>query len=74
MVEVKLSRHAKRRIKLYNIPEDKVIRIISEAQIGRGKQSLVKEVEGYSYPLKIIFEVSDNQIVMISCYPLKRGV
>jgi hypothetical protein len=73
-VDIKISRHAKRRIKLYNIPEEKIIQIITEVQQGRGKQAVVKEVFDYAYPVKIIFEVSDDRILVITCYPLKRGV
>lgn len=73
-MDIKISRHAKRRIKLYNIPEEKIIQIISAAQPCRGKQMIVKKIIGYSYPVKIIFELSDNQLIVITCYPLKRGV
>ncbi len=73
-MDIKISRHAKRRIKLYNIPEEKIKQIITEAQPGRGKQVVIKEIVGYSYPVKIIFEVFDKKIIVITCYPLKRGV
>jgi len=48
--------------------------IITEAQPGRGKQVVIKEIAGCSYPVKIIFEVFDKKIIVITCYPLKRGV
>ncbi len=73
-MDIKISRHAKRRIKLYNIPEEKIFQIITAAQPHRGKQTIVKKIIGYSYPVKIIFELSDNQLIVITCYPLKRGV
>ncbi len=73
-MDIKISRHAKRRIKLYNIPEEKINQIITEAQPGRGKQVVIKEIAGCSYPVKIIFEVFDKKIIVITCYPLKRGV
>lgn len=73
-MDIRISRHAKRRIKLYNIPEEKVIQIITEVQQGRGKQAVVKEIFGYAYPVKVIFEVGDDRTLVITCYPLKRGV
>jgi hypothetical protein len=73
-LEIKISRHAKRRIKLYNIPEEKVIQIITEAQTSRGKQAIIKKIDGFSCPIKILFEVSDKKLIVITCYPLKRGV
>lgn len=49
-MEIKFSRHAKRRGKLYRIPEDTVKRILKGKKLIQGKQSFIEDCKGFEYP------------------------
>jgi hypothetical protein len=51
-VEIKFSRHAKRRANLYKIPESTILRILEGKDFNQGKQEIIENVEGFKYPLK----------------------
>lgn len=72
-MEVKFSRHAKRRGKLYNIPEETVRKILAGKELIRGNQEIIENVEGFKYPLKIAVSVEDDITTVITNYPLKKG-
>jgi hypothetical protein len=72
-VEIKLSRHAKRRGKLYKIPESTLLKILGEKELTCGNHEIVESVEGFKYPLKIVVTVEDDIITVITNYPLKKG-
>ena len=69
------TRHARRRMQLYNIPQYVISNLLEEEIIlGQlGKQVIVKSVKGTQYPIKIVFEVREKDIIIITVYPLKRG-
>jgi len=73
-VIVKFSRHAKRRAKLYNISESIVEEIMLKLDLENGKHEIITEVLGFKYPLKLVVDVNDNKIIVITNYPLKKGV
>lgn len=72
-MEIKFSRHAKRRGKLYKIPEETVRKILAGKELIRGNQEVIENVEGFKYPLKIAVSVEDDIITVITNYPLKKG-
>jgi hypothetical protein len=72
-VEIKFSRHAKRRGKLYRIPEETVRKILEGKELIQGNQEIIEIVEGFTYPLKIVIEKEDNLITVVTNYPLKKG-
>jgi len=69
------TRHARTRMQLYNIPQYFISNLLEEEIIlGQlGKQVIVKSVKGTQYPIKIVFEVREKDIIIITVYPLKRG-
>ena len=71
-MEIKFSRHARRRMKLYNISEDMVKNLLEEAN-QENRNEIIKEVPGFKYPIKLIFEKKMNLILVITVYPLKRA-
>ena len=73
-MKVNFSRHAKRRAKLYEIPESTVLDIIAREKLARGKHEIIKHVAGFKYPLKIVVQVEKNYATIITNYPLKKGV
>jgi hypothetical protein len=72
-VEIKFSRHAKRRGKLYEISEETVRKILATKELTQGNQEIVENVEGYKYPLKIIVSVEADITTVITNYPVKKG-
>jgi len=72
-VEIKFSRHAKRRAKLYKIPESTVLRILEGKDFNQGNQEIIENVEGFKYPLKIVIAVENDIITVETNYPLKKG-
>ena len=78
-MNIKFSRHAKRRLKLYKINENDVISSIKH-ELSRVKNKIKYEItvngtyiRRYKYPLKIIFIKKESDIIVITVYPLKKG-
>ena len=72
-VEIKFSRHAKRRAKLYKIPESTILRILEGRDFNQRNQEIIENVEGFKYPLKIVIVVENDIITVETNYPLKKG-
>ena len=72
-MEIKFSRHAKRRAKLYEISESTVLGILEGKDFTQGNQEIIENVEGFKYPLKIVIAVENDIITVITGYPLKKG-
>ena len=70
---IKFSRHAKRRAKLYNIPELKVEEILRSLDLHDGEHELIRDIPGFKYPIKIVLSVESNIMTVITNYPLKKG-
>lgn len=71
-MKVKFSRHAKRRAKLYKIPESTIIDILTNIELSPGKNEIIKDVAGWKYPLKIVVFVENDTTTVITNYPLKK--
>lgn len=72
-MKIKFSRHAKRRAKLYEIPESVVTDILKNLNLHQGEHEIIKDVEGLKYPLKIVVSVEEGLMRIITSYPLKKG-
>jgi len=68
------SRHAKRRAKLYGFLEEEVKFILNNADLKNGRQELLKQADISELPIKLVVDVNDDRITVITCYPLKKGV
>ena len=70
------SRHSKRRMKLYGISEADVKIVLKN-----GKKELIEnrsiftlKIRKFKFPLKVVAEREENNIYIITAYPLKRGL
>lgn len=78
--DIKYSRHARRRMKLYNLSEEDVSSIIEHQNPGlvfmEGRHEIISETmfSQYGYPIKVVLSFESGKIVVITAYPLKRGV
>jgi hypothetical protein len=79
MFKIKFSRHAKRRLNLYDISEETISGVIERhikySKPEDGKHDVVDEgVVKYGYPLKAVFSLKEDEITVITAYPLKKGL
>jgi len=72
-MEIKFSRHAKRRAKLYEISETKIMAILTNMNLHQGEHEIIKHVSGFNHPLKIVVSVEEKLMTVITTYPLKKG-
>jgi undecaprenyl pyrophosphate synthase len=73
-MKIEFSRHSKRRMKLYDITEEKVKDIINDEDIHKeGIYEVIKKADNFTYPIKIVYAYEKEKIVIITAYPLKRG-
>ncbi|WP_328983629.1 hypothetical protein [Thiorhodovibrio winogradskyi] len=72
-MNIKFSRHATRRAKLYKIPENVIREILSDIALSDGEHEIIKNVTGFRYPIKTVVTVEGVKITVITNYPLKKG-
>jgi hypothetical protein len=72
-VEIRLSRHSSRRIQLYKIDEATVREIVVKGPKGAGKHQVSERVPGHKYPIKVVYVVEEQEITVVTAYPLKKG-
>ncbi|NIA10289.1 MAG: hypothetical protein GWP10_11330 [Nitrospiraceae bacterium] len=72
-MEIKFSRHAKSRGKLYKIPEETVTKILEGKKLIESNHEIIENVAGFKYPLKVVVSVEGDIITVITNYPLKKG-
>lgn len=73
-MEINFSRHARRRAKLYKIPEDLIVNLLSGITAEDGQHEMIQPIEGLAYPLKIVFVIESHTITVVTAYPLKKGL
>jgi hypothetical protein len=71
------SRHAKRRMLLYNIDESDVVETIQNSDLDIESQNKIEVVnremaEKYGYPLKVFFKRKNDDVIVISAFPFIR--
>jgi hypothetical protein len=71
-MKIKFSRHAKRRAKLYRISLADIENLLKKSKLSRGKQEIVKFIEGYTLPIKVVIDKENDIITVITVYPLKK--
>ncbi|MEI7695970.1 MAG: hypothetical protein WCI64_10045 [Chlorobium sp.] len=72
-MNIKFSRHAKRRAKIYGIAESTVTEILASMDLHQGEHEIIKNVEEMACPLKIVVSVESDTVAIITNYPLKKG-
>jgi hypothetical protein len=75
---LKYSRHAKRRMALYNISDEDVALVVREGKREElaepGRVSFTWRLAGKSkYPIKVVGLEQGKDFLVITAYPLKRG-
>ena len=70
---IKFSRHAKRRAKLYNIPEEVIRKLLEAEDLDNGEHEFIKNISGFKFPIKLKVVVVEDAATIITNYPLKKG-
>lgn len=77
-MKIVISRHAKRRMQLYNIKERDVINTImveiQHKHISSDKTKVVNQElkSKYGFPLKVVFCEKHGKIAVITAYPFRK--
>ena len=74
---IKYTRHSKRRLKLYNISESDVefvIKLGTKVEVDGNKFESMYNFDDKILPLKVVYKVIGNDYIIITSYPLKRGI
>ncbi len=72
-MQIKFSRHARRRAELYKIPESTILSILDEKELAPGSHEIVESLEGLKFPLKLVVRVEGDIITVVTNYPLRKG-
>jgi ABC-type enterochelin transport system ATPase subunit len=73
VVIIKFSRHAKRRGKLYQIPEITIAQILQALSLEDGEHEIIQNISGFKFPIKVVAVVKKGIVTVITNYPLKKG-
>jgi hypothetical protein len=77
-VNIRFSRHAKRRMKLYSIEEDDVVSIVTnnmhECELEKRFVIIDHSMNQYELPIKIIGVKEEESIIIVTVYPLKTMI
>lgn len=74
-MEIKYSRHAKRRMALYGINEIDVSFVINKGEkqlLQDGRICFTFKLDKFQYPLKIVAIEGPDLILIVTAYPLKK--
>jgi|GEM_PF-2075464 len=78
LIMIQYTRHAKRRMKLYNLSEYDIETVINtgEKEIISNDEELVfiARLPGKLLPVKVVCKLLENSYSIITCYLLKRGL
>lgn len=74
MLRIQFSRHARRRAKLYDILEQDIINVMQEKAIDQDRVEIIVDLDKYSHVIKVIASRKGEDIIIITCYPLKKGL
>ena len=75
--DVEISRHAKQRMKLYGINESDINYVIAngvKSDLGENKFSYIANIKSHKFPLKVVCKIRNEECLIITSFPLKRGL
>ena len=73
LLNIRFSRHALRRAKLYGISDYDLVEALNKQPITSGRSDIIVDIDGFIYPIKIVVECNDHDVMVITNYPLKKG-
>ena len=73
LMKIKFSRHAKSRARLYKISESVISEILKKMEFSHGRNEIIKKAAGFKFPLKIIVDMKNDILTVVTTYPLRKG-
>jgi hypothetical protein len=76
---MKISRHARNNMRLYNISERDIIGAVESPDVSNKEENRMVALKHFQdkfagYPLKVVYEKVENEIFIVTVYPLKRKI
>lgn len=75
-MDIRFSRHSKRRMNLYDLKEDDILSIVteneSEWEIGKRFIIIYYSMNKYELPIKVVGVRQEECIMIVTVYPLKQ--
>ena len=74
---MRFSRHARNNMRLYKISESDIMETIESPDSADREMNKRTSLKGFSnrfsgYPLKVVYDIIEGEIMVITAYPLKR--
>ena len=76
---MKMSRHARNNMRLYKISETDIIGAVESPDVSTKEENRTVATKNFQdrfsgYPPKVVYEKIENDIFILTAYPLKRKV
>lgn len=74
---MKISRHARNNMRLYKVSERDIIGAVESPDVSTKEENRMVAIKNFQdkfsgYPLKVVYEKVENEIFIVTVYPLKR--
>ena len=72
-MQVRISRHARRRAALYKIAVPEIEAVMRARDFSPGVSEILVTLQGIAYPVKVVVAADGGVATVVTCYPLKKG-
>jgi hypothetical protein len=74
---MKISRHARNNMRLYKISERDVMSAVESPDVSTKEENRIVAMKRFRgkfsrYPLKVVYEKIENEVFILTAYPLKK--
>jgi hypothetical protein len=74
---MKISRHARNNMRLYKVSEGDIITAVESPDVSTKEEERIAVMKNFQdkfsgYPLKVVYEMVEKEIFIVTVYPLKR--
>jgi hypothetical protein len=76
---MKISRHARNNMRLYRISEKDIMSAVESPDVSTKEENRMVAMKKFrdkfsGYPLKVVYEKIENEIFILTAYPLKKKI
>ncbi len=76
---MKISRHARNNMRLYKVSERDIIGAVESPDVSTKEENRMVAIKNFQdkfsgYPLKVVYEKVEEEIFIVTVYPLKRKI
>jgi hypothetical protein len=74
---MKISRHARNNMRLYKVSERDIVTVLESPDVSTKEENRMVVMKNFQdkfsgYPLKVVYEMVEKEIFIVTVYPLKR--